>query len=51
VHLPFEGSAVLFRGGGAPAIREWVVQCHVVVADHAAQRRTAAESRWSSAGA
>jgi hypothetical protein len=42
VHLPFEGSAALFRGGGAPAVREWVVQCHGVVADHAAQRRTVA---------
>jgi hypothetical protein len=38
-HL-FEGSAVLFRGCGAPAVREWVVQCRGVVADHAAQRRT-----------
>jgi hypothetical protein len=37
---PFEGSAVLFRGCGAPAAREWVVQCRGAVADHAAQRRT-----------
>jgi hypothetical protein len=51
VRLPFEGSAVLFRGGGAPAVREWVVQCHGVVADHAAQCHTAAGSRQSSAGA
>jgi hypothetical protein len=42
VRLPFEGSAVLFRGCGAPAMREWVAQCHGVVADHAAQRRTLA---------
>jgi hypothetical protein len=41
-HLPFEGSAVLPRGCGAPAVREWVAQCHGVVADHAAQRRTVA---------
>jgi hypothetical protein len=41
VRLPFEGSAVPFRGCGAPAVREWVVQCHGVVADHAAQCRTA----------
>jgi hypothetical protein len=40
VHLPFEGSAVLPRGCGAPAIREWVAQCRGVVADHAAQHRT-----------
>jgi hypothetical protein len=42
VHLPFEGSAILFQGCGAPAIREWVVQRRGVVADHAAQRRTVA---------
>jgi hypothetical protein len=40
VHLPFEGSAVLFRGCGASAVREWVAQCHEVVAGHAAQRCT-----------
>jgi hypothetical protein len=40
--LPFEGSAVLFRGCGELAVREWVAQCHGVVADHAAQRRTVA---------
>jgi hypothetical protein len=45
VRLPFEGSAVLFRGCGAPAVQEWVVQCHGVVADHAAQCRTVAGSR------
>jgi hypothetical protein len=32
VRLPFEGSAILFRGCGAPAVREWVVQHHGVVA-------------------
>jgi hypothetical protein len=40
VRHPFEGSAVLFRGCGAPAVREWVVQCRGALADHAAQRRT-----------
>jgi hypothetical protein len=40
VRLPFEGSAVLFRGCGAPAVREWVVQCRGAVTDHAAQHRT-----------
>jgi hypothetical protein len=39
---PFEGYAVLFQGCGAPVVREWVVQCRRVVADHAAQRRTVA---------
>jgi hypothetical protein len=39
---PFEGSAVLFQGCGALAVREWVVQCHGVVADHAAQCGTTA---------
>jgi hypothetical protein len=42
VRLPFEGSAVLFRGCGASAVREWVAQCHGVVGDPAAQRRTVA---------
>jgi hypothetical protein len=42
VHLPFEGFVVLPRGCGTPAVREWVAQCHGVVADHAAQRRTVA---------
>jgi hypothetical protein len=42
VRLPFEGSAILFQGRGAPAVREWVVQCHGVAADHAAQCRTVA---------
>jgi hypothetical protein len=42
VHLPFEGPAILPRGCGAPAIREWVAQCHGVVADHAAQCRAVA---------
>jgi hypothetical protein len=40
--VPFEGSAIPSRGCGAPAIRKWVAQCHGVVADHAAQRRTVA---------
>jgi hypothetical protein len=40
VRLPFEGSAVLFRGCNASAVREWVAQCHGVVADPAAQRCT-----------
>jgi hypothetical protein len=44
VRLSFEGSAVLFRGCGAPAVSEWVIQCREVVADHAAQCRTAAGS-------
>jgi hypothetical protein len=39
---PFEGSAVLFQGCGAPAVREWVVQCPEAVADHAAQHHTVA---------
>jgi hypothetical protein len=42
VRRPFEGSVVLFRGCGAPAVREWVVQCRGAIADHAAQRRTVA---------
>jgi hypothetical protein len=42
VRLPFEGSAVLFRGCGASAVREWVAQCHGVVVDPAAQRCTVA---------
>jgi hypothetical protein len=42
VRLPFEGSAVIFRGCGASAVREWVAQCHGVVAGHAAQRRIVA---------
>jgi hypothetical protein len=36
----FEGSAVLFRGCGIPAIREWVAQRHGPDAGHATQRRT-----------
>jgi hypothetical protein len=40
VRRPFEGSAVLFRGCGAPAVWEWVVQCRGAVADHAAPRCT-----------
>jgi hypothetical protein len=40
VRLPFEGSDVLFRGCDASAVREWVAQCHRVVADPVAQRCT-----------
>jgi hypothetical protein len=49
VCLPFEGSAVLFRGCGASAVREQVAQGHGVVAGHAAQCRTVAwmATRWS----
>jgi hypothetical protein len=52
---PFEGSAVLFRGCGVPAVREWVAQCRGVDPGLTAQRRTAAgmaspgelaEQRW-----
>jgi hypothetical protein len=39
---PLEGSAVLFRGCGVPAVRDWVAQCHGVDTDLAAQRRTVA---------
>jgi hypothetical protein len=46
VHLPFEGSAVLFRGCGASVVREWVAQCHGVVVDPAAQRCTVAGMAW-----
>jgi hypothetical protein len=42
VHHPVEGSAVLSRGCGAAAVREWVVKYRGAVADHAAQRRTMA---------
>jgi hypothetical protein len=42
VRLSFEGSAILFQGCGAPAVQEWVEQCHGVVADHSTQCRTAA---------
>jgi hypothetical protein len=42
VHLPFEGFAVFPRGCGVLAVREWVAQCHGVVVDHAAERRTVA---------
>jgi hypothetical protein len=42
VRLPFEGSAILFRGCGTSAVREWVAQCHGVVADPAARRHTVA---------
>jgi hypothetical protein len=40
VRFSFEGSAVLFRECGAPAVREWVAQRHGIVADLAAQRCT-----------
>jgi hypothetical protein len=39
---PFEGSAVLFRGCGVPAVREWAAQCHGADTSLAAQRRTVA---------
>jgi hypothetical protein len=42
VRPPYEGSAVLFRGCDAPAIREWVAQCHGVDTGLTAQCRTAA---------
>jgi hypothetical protein len=42
VRLPFEGSAVLVLGCGASAVREWVAQCHGVVACHAAQHHIVA---------
>jgi hypothetical protein len=28
---PFKGFAILFRGCGAPAVREWVVQCRGMI--------------------
>jgi hypothetical protein len=28
IRTPFKGFAVLFRGGGARAVLEWVAQCH-----------------------
>jgi hypothetical protein len=30
IRTPFEGSAILFRGCGARAVLEWVVQCRTV---------------------
>jgi hypothetical protein len=39
---PFEGSAVLFRGCGVPAVREWVAQCRGVDPDLTTQRRIVA---------
>jgi hypothetical protein len=39
VRPPFEGSAVLFRGCGAPAVREWVAQCRGADTGHIAQCR------------
>jgi hypothetical protein len=39
---PFRGSVVLFRGRGAPAVRERVTQCHGVDTRLTAQRRIAA---------
>jgi hypothetical protein len=38
----FEGSAVLFRGCGAQAVREWVAQCHGADTGLTAQCRTVA---------
>jgi hypothetical protein len=40
VRTPFEGSAVLFRGCGAQAVREWVAQCHRADTGLTAQYRT-----------
>jgi hypothetical protein len=42
VRPPFEGSAVLFRGSGASAVRERVAQCHGVDTGLTAQCPTAA---------
>jgi hypothetical protein len=39
---PFKGSTVLFRGCGAPAVREWVAQCRGADTGLTAQRRTVA---------
>jgi hypothetical protein len=39
---PFEGSAVLFRGCGAPAVQEWVAQCRGADTGLTAQCRTVA---------
>jgi hypothetical protein len=39
---PFEGSAVLFRGCGVPAVRQWVAQCRGVDPSLTAQRSTVA---------
>jgi hypothetical protein len=52
---PFEGSAVLFRGCGVSAVREWEAQCHGADTGLAAQCRTVAgwphrESWRNSAG-
>jgi hypothetical protein len=50
---PLEGFAVLFRGCGASAVREWVAQCHRTDADHAAQWQGWPHrgSWWNSVGA
>jgi hypothetical protein len=42
VRPPFEGSAVLFRGCGMSAVREWVAQCHGADTGLCAQCRTVA---------
>jgi hypothetical protein len=42
VCIPFEGSAVLFRGCGARAVLEWVAQCHGADAGLTTQYRTVA---------
>jgi hypothetical protein len=39
---PFEGSVVLFRGCGTPAVQEWVTQCQGTDTGLAAQCRTVA---------
>jgi hypothetical protein len=43
VRTLFEDSAILFQGCSAPAVREWVVQCHGVDTGLTAQRRKVAE--------
>jgi putative intracellular protease/amidase len=42
VRPPFEGSAILFRGCGVSAVREWAAQCHRANTGIAAQCRTMA---------
>jgi hypothetical protein len=42
IRPPFEGSAVLHRGCCAPALREWVAQCHRADLGLTAQCRTVA---------
>jgi hypothetical protein len=42
VHPLFEGSTVLLRGCGAPAVQEWVAQCHGADTGLTTQCRTVA---------